>query len=251
MIPSQLGKIGKITPLILAFLLVGAGLGRGADQLSVALVGDGYGKYEVEAIARDVMNELEDVCSYQTVEGKLDPKDFAQYGLVILARTVEPYTSEETGEIEKYVNDGGKLVLINVAPRSLFIVDLGPDDRAKRMRGDSFLFGSTNFEEGGQKTTVFQPESPLLKGVFEGGDDPFWMKGTVFLPNPHWENIIGHDQNILVGQTQLGKGTVYFLGSELFRLMKTAKDEGRPDDVQGWIQILKNLIRQAAAPAGT
>lgn len=251
MTQTPLGKTGKITRLILSLLLVGASLVRGADQLSVALVGDGYGKYEVEAIAKDVMNELEDVCSYQIVEGKLDPEEFAQYGLVVLARTIEPYTSEETSEIEQYVNDGGKLVLINVAPRSLFIVDIGPDDGAKRMRSDSFLFGSTRFEEGGLKTNVFQPESPLLKDVFEGGGDPFWMKGTVFLPNPHWENIIGNDQNILVGQTQLGKGTVYFLGSELFRLIKTAKEEGRPDDVQGWSKILKNLVRQAAIPAGT
>lgn len=224
---------------------------HGADPLSVALVGDGYGKYEVEAIAKNVLNQLEDVCSYQIVEGKLDPESFRQYGLVVLARTVEPYNPAETKMIEEYLSDGGKLVLINVAPRSLFIVDRGPGEASKRMQSASFLFGSTLFEDGGQRASVFQPESPLLKDVLAEGEDPLWLTGTVFLPNPNWENLIGSNQNILVGKTQVGKGTAYFLGSELFRLIKSAKDEGRPDDVQGWIQIFKNILREAAASSGS
>lgn len=238
-------------PLVLMMLLAGAGWSPAADQLAVALVGDGYGKYETEALAKNVLNELEDVCSYQIIEGKLDPKEFSQYGLVVLARTVEPYGPDETREIERYVSGGGKLVLINVAPRSLYIVDPGPEGGPTRMRGDSFLFGSTRFEEGGKQTTVYQPDSPLLKDVLEEGGDPLWMRGTVFLPNPDWENLIGSDQSILVGQTALGEGTVYFLGTELFRLIKTARDAGRPEEVEGWVRILKNLVRQAAAPAGS
>ncbi len=111
----------------------------------------------------------------------------------------------------------------------------------------AFLFGSTSFEEGGKKALVLLPESPLLKDAIPDGQDPLWMTGTVFLPRNDWENVIGYDPGILVGQTQLGKGTVYFMGSELFRLLKMAKEENRLDEVQGWVQILKNLIRQAAS----
>ena len=246
MMQTHSREIRKIAHCVLAFLAVGASLAFGAEPLSVALVGDGYGKYEVNAIAKNVLNELDDICSYQVVEGRLGPEEFGQYDVGVLARTVESYGPGESREIEKYVTSGGTLVLIGVSPRSLFIVDVGPNDGAVRMRNDSFLFGSTVFEEGGKEASVFQPDSPLLKDVFAHGSDPLWMMGTVFLPNPDWENIIGHNQNILVGRTSLGKGSVYFFGSELFRLIKAANDAGRPEDVQGWIQILKNLFRQAA-----
>jgi len=242
-------KIGFRIFLLVAVLCFTIRPGCAAEPFSVALVGEGYGKYEIEAISRRVMTEMEGAVVYELCPSKLPAEEFKRFGLVILASsTAEPYRPEETKEIQQYLLAGGKLLLIGTAPRNLLIEDASVSEDGRRRRAPQFLFGPTQSKENSSPAMVNQSDSPLLSGVFSKTQKPFWLSDGIFLPKADCENIIGVGEEalVLVGRFQVGRGEVYYLGHELFRLVKKAKELDKPEELDGWIQILTNIIKAAS-----
>lgn len=204
----------------------------------IALAGEGYGRTEVKSIIEYVLHRELSSVDYEDQGDFLPAEEFEKYSMVILAGMPpeRAYTVEESMKIYEYVENGGRLLLIHQAPKMFSI--------AEGRKDEDFAFGRSYYirdTESVPENTVNRPDSPLLAGAFEAAKQPFWLRGNVMLKSMEWENLIGSEAFILVGHRDIGKGKAYYAGSELFRLLIRAKTDGSPD-VEGWIQILKNMI---------
>lgn len=225
---------------LLAFGLLLAFSVLGRAELPVGLVaGDGYGRSEVKSLIESVFNsELPNVV-YEDCGEFLTPEEFSKYRMVVLAggNSIRSYTSEETAQIEDYVRKGGRLLLINQSPKMFSLADGQVD------RDSSYLFGRSYFRRDNPECTIYQPDSPLLAGALKENPAPFWLQANVLLKNPDWENIIGSDDFILVGQRAIENGKVYYAGTELFRILKRSREQNVAD-AEGWVAILKNILSE-------
>lgn len=222
-----------VVSLLVTFLGISVSLCQADER--IALAGQGYGRTEAQSIINVVFHRDLQSVPYEDVGEFLSADDYRNFGMVVLAGmdAERAYTIEESEKIRDYVEGGGRLVLIRQAPK------LFPDGTK-----GGFLFGPSFYVREGAECEVRQPDASLLAGAIEG-EHPFWLKGNVFLKSLDWENLIGTDTYILVGERRLGQGKLYYLGSELFRLLNESKS-GQQGGVEGWVQILKNIFNDTA-----
>jgi hypothetical protein len=208
---------------------------------SVALVsGDGFGRTEVKVLAQKVFDqELPDV-DYHLSGEFLPAEEFKNFNMVVLAgsNAERPYTPEESAMIDDYVQNGGRLLLIQQAPKNLRFLEGGID------RDNAYLYGRSYFRRDGIDCIVNVPEDPLLEGVFEETDRPFWLNASVLLRNDagNWIALLGHEDYLLAGYREVGAGRLYYLGHETFRILGQTGQEHEAD-VRSWVRLLKNFIR--------
>lgn len=203
----------------------------------IALVGEGYGRIEVKSIIEHVLNGMLPQMTYEDCGEFLEASEFPKYRLVVIAgmNATRTYTSDETVQIENYVRQGGKLLLIHQAPKMFSVTD------ANKSRDAAYLFGRSYYIREAQEASVFQPEAKILEGAFEQVSQPRWLWGNVRLKSPEWESYVGLDDYILVGRRAMDAGVAYYLGSELFRLLSLEKSEPG-SGAEGWARILKNIF---------
>ncbi len=204
----------------------------------VGFVGDGYGRHEVEYLTKRVATEVAGL-SFEDCGTELAAKDFANFRMVVIAGLGEQTYSEEDSQIvEDYIRKGGRLVLVQQTPKGFLATDGGGAENF------NFLFGRSSFFRDGSDCTIYEPENPLLVGAFAEVAHPFWLNASVMLKGLDWENLIGNNDDVLVGRLRMGEGQVYYMGHEIFRLAKTAKEEGQEPALLGWIQIWKNILSE-------
>lgn len=202
----------------------------------VGLVGDGYGRHEVAYLTKRVAPEVEALL-FEDCGTNLPAKEFTNFRMVVIAGLDDQtYSEEESQVVEDYVRKGGRLVLIQQAPKAFRATTGGGDENF------NFLFGRSSFFRDGSDCTIYEPENPLLVGAFAEVAHPFWLNASVMLKGLDWENLIGNNDDVLVGRLRMGEGEVYYMGHETFRLAKTAKEEGQEPALLGWIQIWKNIL---------
>jgi len=220
----------------LALFLAGVALIQASQPIAL-VPGDGYGRSETKSLIQNVLNrELPEV-DYEDCGEFLAPAEYSKYRMVVLAgpNSERPYTLEEVNQIEDYIRQGGNLLLINQSPKMFPIVE-------NNDRDSSHLFGRSYYMRDNPTASVLQREAEILQGAFEFGDEPSWLQGNVMVKSGDWDSFLGTDDYVLVGQKTLDKGRVYYMGSELFRLMGNQKKEGGTD-VEGWVRILTNILR--------
>jgi hypothetical protein len=205
----------------------------------IGMAGKGYGAAEIKAIAQNVLDRDLSSLTYEMGGDFLPAEDFQKYKMVVLAgdNDEQSYSAEDIEKIQAYVENGGRLLLIHQAPK-MFSMQRGT-------RAEVFAFGRSYYMREIPESSVREPGSPLLAGAFDSIPQPFWLRGNILLKSPDWDNLVGTDEFILVGHRPLGKGHLYYAGSELFRILKAAKDSQEPDAALGWIQILKNIFTHA------
>ena len=205
-----------------------------AGSKPIALVGDGYGKHEVTSIIRNICDREDWV--FEKKGGFLPVEDWGKYALVVIADAQErPFTAEEQSRIKQYLEEGGRLLLIQQAPRSL--ADAGSEDaqyewlgmrqRAIKGVGDAMIL-----------------QDPVLAGVV-GDTRPSWLAGTQGVANlaDDVQVLIGSGSEALVARRDVGKGRVYYAGNELFRLRLPASPH--VGDSGSYVKLLRNIIAEA------
>lgn len=222
--------------LLVVFVATGLLKAEVAIDGPVGFVGDGYGKAEVKYLTERVAPEV-DGLSFENCGSELPAKEFSKFRMVVIAGIeVDTYTAEETQIIEDYVRQGGRLVLVQQAPKAFRATGGGGD------RDLNYLFGRSYYLRDNPDCTVYEPENPLFAGALVEEARPFWLNATVMLRGLDWENLIGSNDYILVGRLRLGEGEAYYMGHEVFRLAKTAKEKNQEPALLGWIQIWKNIL---------
>lgn len=203
------------------------------------------GKTESRSIMNNMLDTEASSITIEVFEDGLPAADFSKYELVILAPTIEyAYSPEDCGVIEEFVLQGGRLLLIQQAPKKLRITEDNQD------RVSDYLFGRSYYYKDRISCMVLEAEDRLLKGVLDANPEPEWLTADVLLNNPEFETLIGNDGRILVGRMKKGKGTVYYVGHELFRMQLVQRPE-RHADAGSWKTLLANIILDRNNPEET
>jgi len=222
--------------LLAALLGISGPMVLGSDKPIGLVAGTSYGRTEAKTLMRHVFQDELGSVTVEECGEYLAPEDFERFGLVILAGSIEQvYTAEQSAEIDRYVQQGGRLLLIQQSPKNFSVA--GPDVD----RDSAYLFGRSYFQRDGLATTVLQPEHPLLKEVFEQNAEPFWLNGNVVLRSEEWETLVGAEGFILIGVRELGEGKIYYAGHELFRIQSNSR-LGKEPDADAWIRLLRNIV---------
>ncbi len=220
------------------WLLLAGGLSPLSGNPDVALVAAGeYGKAEVRALIGQVLGREVPDLTFEEHEGLLPAADFSKYKLVVIAGAPsgQSYTAEEAMQIEEAVEKGGRLLLIQHAPGA-FASPTGVN------QGRAFPYGRSHYLQVPQLTTVLEPGAKLLEGVFSEEPAPFWLNGNVLLQTDEWESLIGSETHLLVGFKTIGKGRVYYVGPECFRILGAAGEGAKRASAEGWLRLLRNIF---------
>ncbi len=216
-----------------------------AEELPIAVVGgQSFAHREMEAIIAQVLKEELPEVTYQQFATHLPAEEFSRYRMVILSGSAEEgadYGSEEaSATVIGYVENGGRLLLIRNAPQRFVAEGRG-----------SGPVGASIYHRMNPTSAIHQPDAAILRDVVEPGgspgspSSPFWLAGNVLLKDQAgWEKIVGTDQAILVGRQSLGEGRVYYLGSELFRVLKTGKEQEKEREARGWVCLIRNIVTE-------
>lgn len=205
----------------------------------VLMMGEGYGRYEMKAIKREVMDVL--YTRSKLSETYVSAKEWPKHQLVIIANMTEGLASaEEQAAAADYLRQGGRLILMGTAMRS------------------------------------FEKASPELMQLIGGAGYSSKRDGKVQVNSQHPENLLASDENqkavlsqifgsgytvtSMTGQaavlvtvdgspaafiSQAGQGRVMFIGRELFRVRIEEKREKKKlggDELRDWLGQLINEI---------
>jgi len=201
----------------------------------IALVGESYGRHDVRSIIRNILDRED--WHFEERGGFLPPEEFSNYSVVVIAHSQErPFTSAENARVREYLQNGGNILLLNQAPRRM--VDAESKDAGRDWMG---------FEV--DRIQPIDPGSANLANdrVLEGvvapdGARPSWIGGLLGARDlePDVEMLIGGETGTLALRRRVGDGTVYFLGSELFRL-RLPSSPHQPDS-DSYVRLIRNIL---------
>ena len=225
--------------IALATLLVAASTSLAAPGKPVAVVGASYGKYECDNFIKNALTISEDQeYLYDRRGDSLPVGDLAKYSLVVVAHsTAAPLSPDDAAAVRKYLEDGGKMLLINTAAQSL-VKDL-PADKVPWPG-----IRRVTWERQSASCLVLAPNHPFVAGVFNKGDAPRWLSATTVaeIDTRRMTNVIGtKDGRCLLGVEKVGKGWVAFLGPEAFRIKGQIGE-----DMPSYYRMLRNIVADAA-----
>ncbi len=209
-----------------------------------ALVGSRYGTHEVRCITRNIFDP--ENWDYEVRGEFLPAEEFKNYSLVIIAYAQErPFTLEEHALVEQYLREGGRVLLINQAPKALADSSSPSSSRA--------FYGWFGMEL--RRNRSLTPEDadvaadPILKNVVEADGErsarPSWISASLGVINLAGgaESLISNSDGALVARRRLGEGIVYYLGSEAFRLR--VQHSPHVKDSGSYITLIRNIILEA------
>lgn len=221
--------------------LIGLGLSPlspARDARPLALVGGGYGTHEVTSIVRNILDQEDWV--FESRGTFLPAGEFEKYALVVIASSQDrPYTAAEQEIIRQYLEQGGQLLLIQQAPRNMA-------DAESAAAQSQWLGMSQQAIKAIDPEKAVVAQDPVLKGVVSpAGPRPSWIggsQGVVHLAEGV-QALIGEGDRALVARRDVGKGRVYYLGSEVFRL-RLANSPHRKDS-ESYLTLIRNILSEA------
>lgn len=226
-----------LTPKTMRHLLLSLAFATLANAqpsaLPIALVGDSYGVHEVTSITRNILDHEDWVFE---ARGRFLPvEEFEKYALVVIATSQErPYTSKEHDAIKRYLEQGGRLLLIQQAPLHM---------------ADAVSAGAQYGWLGmNQRSVKIPPEDAIIAKdpiLGEMTGRPSWIAYGQGVGNLAEDvaPLMGDGTNAIIARRDVGKGRVYYLGSEVFRL-RAAKSPHLQDS-DSYLAIIRNILAEA------
>lgn len=201
------------------------------DKKPICVLWTSYGKYESQVYISNVFQPNDFV--YEDKNGDL-PSDIEKYNLIFIFYGLNsPITEEQNTIIQKYIENGGHLVLVSFAP---YI--------SKTLGWQKIPWICVKSVTSGKKeeeATILKPDHPFLKGVFEKKEKPSWLSPNyVGIPaSNNFEVIIGFpDGRSLLGWQKIGKGWVVHIAPEFFRM----KPNIPKDEWDSYYKLIQNIV---------
>lgn len=224
--------------LCLAACSLIASLAQAGGGKPIGLTGNSFGSYDVTSIIRNILDHED--WHFET-RGRLMPvEDFADYSIVVIAHSQQQrYSLEEHAAVKRYLENGGRILLLSHAPRLL--VDRETLPAAREWLG---------FD--GQSIRPIEPaeaiiaDDPIFTGVIvDGAPPPSWIAGSYGAINiePDVEVLIGGDNRAMVLRRKVGDGVLYYLAHELFRLRPESSPHN--DDSDAYVELIRNILAEA------
>lgn len=196
---------------------------------NVSICGTGYGTHDIKAIINRALVR-ENVTYQYTNIGEFP--DYAKYKnskvLIVCSTSSKKLDPQTTEQLKSWISNGGTLLLMGRAINSLAPV------KDWKWSGLSHV---TNAKEYEVKALV--PDSPVLKGFkfFPFKD----VLGSRIKPPA--KAILGDGKTTLIAELSLGKGKIYVLANEYFRMV--SKRRNHPFHKE-YLKIIRNIIDLAA-----
>ncbi len=223
----------KTTIILLAVMFVTQMTGQ--DALPIAITGNSYGRHEVKILINNaIVVDQSETYVYKSFEGELPLDELNQYGTLIIAHSLKtPLDDSAMKKLKNWVASGGTLILMNHAPNGICG---GP---AKLIKDQMLAWAGIKSiaSRGSDDCKVLVQDHEIMKGIETG-----WLGKVVPLAvvEPPMQSVIGNGQLCLFGVANVGKGRVFYLGPELFR-MRTKK----LPLADSYLALIRNVIRTA------
>ncbi len=196
---------------------------------NVSICGTGYGKHDIKAIINRALVR-ENVTYQYTNIGEFP--DYAKYKnskvLIVCSTSSKKLDPQTTEQLKSWVSNGGTLLLMGRAINSL------APAKDWKWSGLSHVTNAKEYE-----VNALVPDSPVLKGFkfFPFKD----VLGSRIKPPAR--AILGDDKTTFIAELALGKGKIYVLANEYFRM--AAKKRNHPFHKE-YLKIIQNIIDLAA-----
>jgi hypothetical protein len=230
--------------LLLVWLLSPLSALFGQEGKPIALVGDSYGSHEVTSIIRNILDHEDWL--FEQRGTFLPAEEFKNYSIVVIAHAQErPYTAQEHALIREYLENGGRVLLIQQAPKSL------ADDLSAGAFFKWFGMKQSRIREIDPAEAVIANDKVLAGVIAAEGARPSWISGDQGVDKlaDDIEVLIGAPDRALVARRKVGRGEVYFLGNELFRLRLPRSKHVADSD--SYVTLVRNVLADAAPQTGT
>lgn len=215
--------MNRFAPLLLLLPV----LLRGGE---IILAGSAYGRHETRLLVNQVAISEQLVWRHSLAGDDIPLDRLQDCSLLVVASSVQtPLAPGEMQRLQEWVGNGGNLLLIAQAARSL-----AP---AEEWRWAGF----THFRvvSKGYPVTAVDPASPLLAGLELPAGELF-SGNAAFVPEPTLQVALGGPGHCLAGFARIGRGHVFLLAQEYFRLV------GREHPfASNWRHMLKNIFAMA------
>ena len=196
---------------------------------NVSICGAGYGRHDIKAITNRALVR-QNVTYQHTNIGEFP--DYAKYKdskvLIVCSSSSRKLSPQEMELLKSWVSNGGTLLLMGRAVNSLAAV------KDWKWCGLSHVTNAKEYE-----INALVPDSPILKGF---KFFPFKDVLSCRVKAPA-KAILGDGKNTFVAELALGKGKIYVLVNEYFRM--AAKKRNHPFHKE-YLKIIQNIIDLAA-----
>lgn len=192
------------------------------SQRPILFFGSGRGAVDCSAIIGALQSQAGGAQQWEIVEGGewVEPREFSAFSSVVISVSDSPkirhWTSEDIEEIEKWIEEGGRMILIGSTP--ILLSDSGPDLGILEK-----LLGARQATKS-QSSTWANTDSDFAS--LDTSAEPSWMTtgGTALRGLTHVQSIVGwvgENPGVLCGTTTIGKGKVLYLGISPSRYSNT------------------------------
>jgi len=220
----------KKTWFVLAAVLTALTVSAG----NVQLCGSSYGKHEIKLLVNKAVVREGVIYQHQIVGENIDFKKLPDCKVLIVASSVsKKLTPEEMTALRKWVTDGGHLVLICRAVNGMASVK------------DWKWAGITNVRVLKKyEVLAVDPASPLLKGIPAKQDQALFGNEVLAVPvSAPMKIIAGNGNNAFIAEGSFGKGKIYLLAAETFRMFN--KQRLHPFR-EHQLTVIRNILDLAA-----
>ena len=196
---------------------------------NVSICGSGYGRHDIKMIINRALVRQNITYQYTNI-GEFP--DYAKYKnskvLIICSSSSKKLTPQEMTQLKSWVSNGGTLLLMGRAINSLAVA------KDWKWSGLSHVTNAKEYE-----VRALEPDSPILKGFkYLPFKDVLGSRVT-----PPAKAILGNEKTALIAELDLGKGKIYVLANEYFRM--AAKKTNHPFQNE-YLKIIQNIIDLAA-----
>ncbi|WP_431777433.1 hypothetical protein [Ottowia caeni] len=181
----------------------------------VLLIGNGYSRHERQVIIKNILEPKE--VTFENGGDFVSAETWGKYSLVIVTHGFAKINSEEIGWIRDYVRNGGRLIITSTALESLRNLQGGDRDWIGAIGYRTVPKSAKNFALVGDLSQTFLPDSESAGSVFglTSGSSPTSLTTA--------EAVVTRDGAPIVFRNRYGRGELWFVGFEYFRVLNTEK----------------------------
>lgn len=205
-------------------VLMMAAAGMSLCGADVAICGAGYGRYEINQITDNVLKRKDVKFTFENI-GEFP--DYAKYKdsklLIIATNSKKKFTAGDMEQFKAWVNNGGKVLIMNRA-----INALAP---AKDWKWSGFGWVARRQYEA----QLLDKDNPIVKDIkFTAFPDALSIQVTAPA-----KTVIGSGNIALIAESTVGKGKLYLMANEYFRMK--AKNWNHPFQKE-YLKIIQNIV---------
>lgn len=195
---------------------------------NVILVGASYGRSETRLLINRVAVSEEQIYRHENAGEDIPFEKLPDCSLLVVATAVKtPLSDEQMKTLQQWVENGGNLLLIAHVARTM-----APLNTWKWAGFSNF----TVARKEGFPIGVVNRASPLLNGL-KLPEGELFSGSAAFVPEPSMDVALGGAGRCSAGVAKVGKGRVFVLAQEYFRLV----NRNNPF-AENWLQILRNIF---------